>query len=78
MLKLNPPEEAGAPKPPEVGAPNGLLDVGVPKAGVEEAPKGDEPPNAGVLDAPKRLPELGAPKAEPPNAGAEAVCGTRG
>lgn len=46
---------------------------GVPNAGVDEAPKGEEPPKAGVLLAPKRLPELGAPNAEPPNAGAEAA-----
>lgn len=40
---------------------------------VVEAPKGDEPPKAGVLEAPKMLLELaGAPKAKPPNAGCEA------
>lgn len=75
VLKLNPPEAAGAPKPPDAGAgaPKGL-EVGVPKAGVEEAPKGEDPPKAGVLDAPKMPPpELGAPKPVLPNAGVDAA-----
>ena len=75
VLKLNPPADAaGAPKPPAAGAgaPKGLgLEVGVPNAGVEDAPNGEEPPKAGVLLAPKRLPELGHPKAHPPYAAAE-------
>lgn len=51
VLKLKPPE-AGAPKPPAAGAagaPKGLELVGVPNAGAEVAPKGEEPPKAGVL-----------------------------
>lgn len=73
VLKLKPPAAAGAPKPPDAGAPKGL-EVGVPKAGVEEAPKGEEPPKAGVLDAPKMPPpELGAPKPVLPNAGVDAA-----
>jgi hypothetical protein len=73
VLKAKPPDEA--PNPPAAGAaaPKGL-ELGVPKAlVVVEAPKGDEPPKAGVLEAPKMLLELaGAPKAKPPNAGCEA------
>lgn len=72
VLKLNPPD--AAPKPPEAAggaaAPKGL-EAGAPNAdGAEEPPKGDAP-KAGVLDAPKRLPELGELKAVPPKAGVE-------